>query len=137
MSQANVDTVKELYAAFGRGDLVKVRETMHPEIEWYEAENFPYDDGNPYFGPDEVLDGVYARLTGEWDEFAEEVGNIFDAGERIVTVGYYTGTYKPTGKSVRAQFVHVWTVQYDKVVAFQQYADTAQFREAISSQGVG
>ena len=134
MSQKNVDTVKELYAAFERGDLVKVRETMHPEIEWYEAENFPYDDGNPYFGPDEVLDGVYARLTGEWNGFAEELGNIFDAGESIVTVGYYTGTYKPTGRSVRAQFVHVWTVRDGIVTAFQQYADTAQFREATDSR---
>lgn len=104
---------------------------MHPEIEWYEAENFPYDDGNPYLGPDAVLDGVYARLTGEWEGFAEELGNIFDAGENIVTVGYYTGIYKPTGKSVRAQFVHVWTLRGGKVAAFQQYADTAQFKEAI------
>ena len=130
MSRTNVDTVKELYAAFEKGDLTTVREKMAPDIEWYEAENFPYDDGNPYIGPDAVLDGVYARLTGEWNGFAEELRNVFDAGERVVTVGYYTGTYKPTGRSVRAQFAHVWTLRDGMVTAFQQYADTAQFREA-------
>ncbi len=131
MSQENVDTVKELYAAFERGDLTTVREIMHSDIEWYEAENFPYDDGNPYVGQDAVLDGVYARLTGEWDRFAEELGNVLDAGEQIVTTGYYTGTYKPTGNNVWAQFVHVWTVRDGRITAFQQYTDTAQFKDAI------
>jgi ketosteroid isomerase-like protein len=130
LSQANVDTVKELYAAFGREDLETVREMMAPDIEWYEAESFPYEDGNPYVGPDAVLDGVYARLTGEWDGFTEELGNVLDAGEQVVTTGYYTGTYKPTGKHVRAQFVHVWTARNGRITAFQQYTDTAQFRDA-------
>ncbi len=105
---------------------------MSPDIEWYEAENFPYDDGNPYVGPDAILDGVYARLTGEWEGFAEEVRSVLDAGEQVVTVGYYSGVYKPTGKTVWAQFVHVWKVHEGAVIAFQQYTDTAQFREAIS-----
>ncbi len=130
MSQENVDTVKELYAAFERGDLTTVREMMDSDIEWYEAESFPYEDGNPYVGPDAILDGVYARLTGEWDGFAEELGNVLDAGEQVVTTGYYTGTYKPTGNQVRAQFVHVWTVRDGRITAFQQYTDTAQFKDA-------
>ena len=137
MSQKNVDTIKKLYAAFGREDLAFVKEALDDGIEWYEAESFPYEDGNPYVGPDAVLDGVYARLTGEWEGFAEELHNVLDAGEHIVTTGYYTGTYKPTGKHVRAQFVHVWTVRDGTVTAFQQYTDTAQFKEATNSPTAG
>ncbi len=77
-----------------------------------------------------MLDGVYARLTGGWNGFAEELENVFDAGKRVVTVGYHTGTYKSAGRSVRAQFIHIRTVRDDLVTAFQQYTDTAQFREA-------
>ncbi len=137
MSQKNVDTIKELYAAFGREGLASVRNAMDDDIEWYEAESFPYEDGNPYIGPGAVLDGVYARLTGEWEGFAEELQNVLDAGEHVVTTGYYTGTYKPTGKYVRAQFAHVWTVRDGKITAFQQYTDTAQFEEVMDFPGRG
>lgn len=81
MSQANVTIVNSLYESFARGDLQAVREKMAPDIEWYEAENFPYEDGNPYLGPEAILDGVYARLTGEWDGFTEELKSVLDAGE--------------------------------------------------------
>jgi ketosteroid isomerase-like protein len=133
LSQKNVAVVNSLYDDFGRGDLQAVRDKMAPDIEWYEAENFPYEDGNPYLGPDAILDGVYARLTGEWDGFAEDVRAVLDAGEKVVTIGYYSGTYIPTGKSVLAQFVHVWTVRDGIVTAFDQYTDTAQFREATTN----
>lgn len=133
MSRANVDTVKDLYAAFERGDLAAVRDKMASGIEWYEAENFPYDDGNPYTGPDAVLDGVYGRLMREWEGFTEELESVLDAGERVVTIGRYTGTHRSTGNSVRAQFVHVWTVEDGRIIAFQQYTDTAQFKRAMSS----
>ncbi|CAN5856120.1 nuclear transport factor 2 family protein [soil metagenome] len=133
MSQENVAIVQGLYAAFGRGDLAAVREKMDSGIEWYEAENFPYDDGNPYFGPD----GVYARLTDDWEEFGEEVRSVLDAGEHVVSIGCYTGTYKPTARSVWAQFVHVWTVKDGIVTAFEQYTDTAQFRDVTGPRTTG
>lgn len=132
MSWTNVEIVESLYRAFARGDLPAVREMLDPRIEWYEAENFPYADANPYLGPDAVLDGVYARLNSEWDGFREELRDVFNAGDRIVTVGYYIGVYKATGKRVRAQFVHLWTVRGGRVTAFEQYTDTAQFREATT-----
>ncbi|MGB3681933.1 MAG: nuclear transport factor 2 family protein [Rubrobacteraceae bacterium] len=134
MSRTNVKIINGLYESFARGDLRSVREKMAPDIEWYEAESFPYEDGNPYLGPDAILDGVYARLTGEWDGFTEELKSVMDAGEQVVTTGYYSGVYKPTAKAVRAQFVHVWTVRDGLVTAFQQYTDTAQFREATADR---
>lgn len=132
MSQTNVAIINSLYQSFARGDLQSVRDKMAPDIEWYEAESFPYEDGNPYLGPDAILDGVYARLTGEWDGFSEEVRSVLDAGDKVVTVGYYSGTYKPTGKTVWAQFVHVWTLRDGIITKFDQYTDTAQFRDAVS-----
>jgi len=67
MSQENADTVRGMYEAFGRGDISFVLAALDPEVEWREAENFIYADGNPYVGPDAVLQGVFARLAGEWE----------------------------------------------------------------------
>jgi ketosteroid isomerase-like protein len=36
-----------------------------------------------------------------------------------------------TGKRINAQFVHVWTLEAGKLVAFQQYVDTLQVARAL------
>ena len=51
MSAENVAAVKAIYQAFATGDVPAVVGAMSPDIEWNEAENFPYADGNPYRGP--------------------------------------------------------------------------------------
>lgn len=130
MSQDNVASVERMYAAFGKGDVPTVIGALDPEVEWWEAENFIYADGNPYNGPQAVLTGVFMRLGSDWENFAVEPKEILDAGDTTVTYGYYTGTHKGTGKSVRAQFAHFFTFRDGRVVKFQQLTDTAQFREA-------
>jgi ketosteroid isomerase-like protein len=72
------------------------------------------------------------RIGAEWDGFAVSPKEVLDAGDTIIGHGYYSGTYKNTGKSVRAQFAHFFTFRNEKIIKFQQYTDTAQFKEAIS-----
>ena len=131
MSEESVSIVKGMYEAFGRGDIATVIAALDPRVEWWEAENFIYADGNPYVGPQAVLEGVFMRIGGEWEGFAVTPKEILDAGETVVGHGYYSGTYKRNGASVRAQFAHLFTFRNGKVVKFQQYTDTAQFREAV------
>ncbi|MGZ8997714.1 MAG: nuclear transport factor 2 family protein, partial [Allosphingosinicella sp.] len=100
-------------------------------IVWNEAESFLYADGNPYHGPEAVLNGVFARCIGEWDGFTVKVDEILDAGDTVVALGRYTGTCKATGKSMSAQLAHVWRVTDGKVARFQQYTDTLQATEAM------
>ncbi len=128
---ANLDLVKSAYAAFAKGDVPAVLAAMAPDIIWNEAENFPYADRNPYVGPEAVLNGVFARLGGEWDGFSVFPDEIIDAGETIISFGRYGGAYKATGSSIDAQFVHVWRVKGGKVVGFQQYTDTLQVARAL------
>jgi ketosteroid isomerase-like protein len=132
MSDTHADIVRALYEAFGRGDIAAVLAAFDPNIEWNEAENFPYADGNPYVGPNAVLEGVFQRLGAEWDAFAAVPTEVLDAGERVVALGHYTGVYKSTGRAVRAQFAHVYRLRDGKITAFQQYTDTLQFRDAVA-----
>lgn len=132
MSDQNVSIVRGMYEAFGRGDIPAVLAAMDSEIEWHEAENFIYADGNPYIGTNAVLQGVFARIVAEWENFAVAPEEVLDAGDTVVGRGYYSGTYKKNGKSVKAQFAHVFTFRNGKVAKFQQYTDTAQFARAVS-----
>lgn len=126
MSQQNVDTVRGVYQAFAAGDVPAVLGAMSPDIVWTEAENFPYADGSPYCGPQAILGGVFARLGGEWDGFSSTPEEYLDAGDAVVVLGRYRGTYKGTGQKLDAQLAHVWRLADGKVVAFHQYTDTLQ-----------
>jgi len=132
VSQQNVSVVEDMYNAFARGDIPAVLGALDPQVEWWEAENFIYDDGNPYIGPDAVLKGVFMRIGSEWEGFVVSPKELLDAGDTIIGYGYYSGTYPKTGKQVRAQFAHVFTFSNGKIMKFQQYTDTAQFKQAIA-----
>ena len=121
---SNVEVVKNIYSAFASGDIPTVLGWFHKDIVWNEAESFPYADGNPYIGPEAVLNGVFARCGGEWDGFAVEIDEIVDAGDTVVAMGRYLGTYKATGKPQRTQIAHIWRLKDGKVSRFQQHADT-------------
>jgi len=132
MSEQNKKTIEGMYEAFGRGDIPFVIEALDRDVEWWEAENFIYADKNPYVGPQAVLEGVFARIGQEWEWFTVTPKEVLDAGESVVGRGYYAGKYRQTGREVRAQFAHVFGFRNGKVVTFQQYTDTLQFREAVT-----
>ena len=130
--EKDVEIVQNLYTAFAKGDVPAVLQKFDPKIEWNEAENFPYADGNPYVGPQAVLEGVFARLGAEWEywNLTEQKYYEADSGEIIVT-GRYKAKNKMTGKEINGQFVHMWTLNDGLVTNFQQYADTYQVVEAM------
>jgi ketosteroid isomerase-like protein len=131
MPSPNHQLVADTYAAFARGDVPAVLGAFAPDMVWNEAENFPLADGNPYIGPEAVLNGVFMRLATEWDGFTVNVEQIHDAGDTVIARGRYTGTYKATGAPISAQLAHVWTIKDGKLAAFQQYVDTHQVRRAV------
>ena len=133
MSQQNLETIRSLYGAFAKGDVPTVLGAFDPAAEWREADNFLYADGNPYIGPGAILQGVFLRLATEWDGFAANPQQYFDAGESIIVTGRYSGAYKATGKKIDAQFAHFWTLADGKVTRFQQYTDTLQAAQAAKA----
>jgi uncharacterized protein len=133
MSQQNVEFIRALYKAFDRGDIPAVLGDFDPNIKFILADNSPYAASSPLIGPNAVLENVFMRLGAEWDNFAIRVDELIDAGEKVIMLGYYTGTYKATGKQILAQVVHIWTLEGGKAVKFQQYMDTKQLAEAVGS----
>ncbi|HEY1607388.1 MAG TPA: nuclear transport factor 2 family protein [Allosphingosinicella sp.] len=126
MSGENVALVRSIYDAFAAGDIPGVLGRMAPDMEWNEAENFPYADGNPYVGADAIVSGVFMRLGGEWDGFAAVPDEFLDAGDTVIALGRYRGVCKATGKPLDAQTCHVWRLKDGKATRFQQYTDTLQ-----------
>ncbi|MCL4245888.1 MAG: nuclear transport factor 2 family protein [Candidatus Dadabacteria bacterium] len=132
MSEKNVSIIRGMYEAFNSGDHTSAIAPLHPEVVWQMAENFVYagPKPKPKIGPEEVLKG-FMRLVEEWEDFAVTPDELLDAGDTVVAKGYYTGTYRKSGKKVRAQFAHFYDLRKGRVVRFQQYTDTAQFIDVV------
>jgi ketosteroid isomerase-like protein len=126
MSSSNLEIIKDLYAAFSRGDGPAALSLMDPNIVWNEAENFPYADHNPYIGSAAVAEGIFFCLATEWDNFQVIPAEFHDAGETVVVTGRYSGAFKATKIPLNSQFAHFWRLRNGKVTEFQQHTDTAQ-----------
>jgi uncharacterized protein len=126
---SQVDSLKIAYAAIAVGDVPTVLSMMDDQIEWTEAEGFPYH--GTYHGHDEVVQNVFARLVTEWDRFTVTPNEYIDAGDTVVALGRYSATWPPTEKSFECDFAHVWEFRNGKAVRFRQYVDSALVQEAM------
>ena len=127
---SNVQLIRDVYEAMGRGDVPAMLGAMDPGIKWREAEGTPYEpSGQAWQGPDAVLQKLFMRLATEWDGFTVHTKKFYDAGAVVVVEGRYTGVFKETGKSLDAQVCHVWRVTDGKISGFQQYVDTGQLQD--------
>jgi len=131
----NVSLLKNLYDAFGRGEIPTVLGAMSPDIHWYLAESNPYSpSGEAWVGPDAVLNNLFMRLGAEWDGFSVHPKSFHDAGNSVIVEARYTGRYKASGKDMDTQVCHVWDVKDGKVTRFQQYVDTAKIQDVMRAR---
>ena len=105
---------------------------MHPKIEWNEAESNLLADGNPYIGPDAILEGVFARLGTNHEYFGLQDVKIHGMNDNMVLATLrYDAKVKKNGKTYNAQVAHLWTLNDEgKIILFQQYADTKKLADS-------
>lgn len=127
----NMSTIDSVYKAFGKGDIATVLAAMSPNIEWNEAEGNSYADGNPYIGPDAVLNGVFARLGTDYEYFRLKDIHLHEmSNNQVLATLRYDGKLKKSGANIDTQAAHLWTLKDGKIVTFQQYVDTKQLADA-------
>ena len=129
--------VKRFYRLYAIKDIRSTMELFDPQVEMHPAENFIYATGKPYVGPDAIRQSIFTRVDAEWDGFSMTTEELLGAGEVVIARGRYRGTYKITGTIINAEFVHVFRFKEGKIVMWQSYTDTAQFKEAIGGQRAG
>jgi uncharacterized protein len=129
----SIDTVRGFYDALGRGDVPGVLALLQSELEWTEAERFPYYDGT-WRSPQEILNKLLVPLARDWEGFSAKAHDFIAEGDRVVSLGVYSGTFKSTGRSMTARFAHVWTVRDGRIAKFDMHTDTAKVLEALKDE---
>ncbi|MDX8530334.1 nuclear transport factor 2 family protein [Mesorhizobium sp. VK25A] len=127
---SNLDLIRSTYEGSSEQNGRNLMAVLHPDVEWTEAEGFPY--AGTYVGVDALLAGVFARLGSEWTDYRAEVHTYLADGDRVAAFGVYSGTYKATGKSMRAPFAHLYEVRDGKIRRMTQYVDTVMVAKALS-----
>ena len=123
------DVVEQLYAAIATGDVPQVLALLADDVRWTEAEGFVY--GGTYTGGPAVVENVFARMGADWEAFEVRRETTVADGDDVVVRGWYHGTHRESGRSFRARFAHWWTVQDERVTAFEQICDTVPVSAAL------
>jgi ketosteroid isomerase-like protein len=129
--------VKRFYRLYAIKDIRSTMELFDSQVEMHPAENFIYATGKPYVGPEEIRSNIFTRVDADWYGFTATADEILGAEEVVIARGRYRGTFKATGTAIDAEFVHVFRFKEGKIVMWQSYTDTAQFKEAIGGQRAG
>jgi ketosteroid isomerase-like protein len=131
MSQENVEIVRRLFDAVGRGDVEAAIQYVGPDGEWV----------NPAYamepGTRRGLTGVRTALTALRDSFAHlrfDISQIVDLDERVLVTGTFSGVGRTSEAAFGPQtFGSVVTLADGKVQRYQWYLNA---EEALEAAGV-
>jgi ketosteroid isomerase-like protein len=132
VSRENVEIVRSATEAFSRGGTDAVVDTFWvPEIVWDMTPT-----RIPGFGVYTGYDEVRAFMTEwfsafEFEEWSMEIGELFDCGNRVVSILRQRGHGTSSGADVSVEFAQVFTMRAEKIVRIDNYLDRAEALAAI------
>lgn len=127
MSRKSVETVQEVYEAFGRRDLAKVFRLLSPQVEIVQSAELPW--GGVYKGHEDAR--MFFGKLGSAIDSTLEFERMISAGDRVAAVGWTQGTVRGNGASYRVPVVHVWTVLDGVVIRAEFLIENATMLEAL------
>ena len=125
--QENVQIVKDLFAAIGRGDMQGLLALSAEDIEWIipgemaAGRHAPRARGSGGF----VSEGF--RNSGN---FIPEPPEFVAQGDRVLVVGFARGRIKATNRTFEDHWVFAITVRNGKVTNIREYIDTQALARA-------
>jgi ketosteroid isomerase-like protein len=130
VSRKDLERVREVYAAFARGDRAAALGLSDPEIEITERPGVL--DSKTYRGHEGLLEAI-DNWVGQWDEFRMDVEQMTDVGGgNVVSVVRHYGRGKLSGVVVEQQIVYVHTLRNGKAIRWQMFGTVD---EALASTG--
>jgi steroid delta-isomerase-like uncharacterized protein len=133
-SPENIGIIDGLYKSFATGDIPSVLGLLDAKVVWNEAEGNALADGNPYIGPDAVLNGVFARIGADYEYFKLadiELHEMFN--NQVLATLRYQAKLNKNGNTIDAQAAHLYTLKDGKIIGFQQFVDTKQLNDALKN----
>jgi ketosteroid isomerase-like protein len=123
--QQNLDVVRTLYAAFGRGDLEGILAQLDPQVSW----RTPGVPDLPTAGLRQGVPAVrefFGLLLSTFDIADFQPRDFLAAGDKVVVLGTSREGPRGSGRLVEFRWVHVFTFRNGRIVAFEEPADVSE-----------
>ena len=123
----NVQTVKDFFAAIGRGDKQGLLALSAEDIEWIiPGEDWPLAGTHRgHAGLADVL-----QKASEMEISSPTPPEYVAQGDRVLVVGYAKGKVKATNKTFEDDWVFAITVRNGKLTNIREYIDTQALARA-------
>ena len=134
MSQENVEIVRRVYDAAARRDTEEILALYHPDVEWDGtrtrwAEVIP---GTSQFRGHEELQKFFRMYYEMWESFEDDVQELIDSGDSVVSVVTSRGRGRASGVDVEwAGNSGVWTIRDGKVIRVVWFPSREEALEAV------
>jgi len=134
-TEKNVQTVKDFFAAIGRGDSESLLALVAEDIEWIiPGKDWPLAGTHRgHAGVAEVLQKASDEVETTYPEPPEFVAQ----GDRVMVIGVATGKIKATNRAFKDDWVFDLTVRDGKVAHIQEYIDTQALARASQRDASG
>lgn len=129
---SNIDTLKQGYEAFGRGDLDGATESFADDIRWENPEAPQLPNGGVTEGKDAVKQ-LFAELGEHWESFSIVADEFIESGETVVVLSHGEAKGRQTGKEIKIPWVHVFRFSGGQVTEVQGLTDTALAADALGT----
>ncbi len=134
---SNVDTIKDVYAAFGRGDVEAILEVLADDVEFESwADNSAVRAGVPWLQPRRGKEGAveFFAIVGGWQIREFSVLAIMDGGDKVAAE-IVMDADPPNAAAFRDEELHLWDFdERGKITRLRHYVDTAKHIEAAGVQ---
>jgi len=132
MNENNIQLIKELYAAFSRGDISAILNVLADNVEWVDpgAPDIPY--AGVRHGRTSVAD-FFSILSDATEVLKFEPREYLESGDTVIALGYWQARAKNTGRSFESDWAMAWRVKDGKVERFQAYVDTLTEAKAFAN----
>jgi len=122
--QQNLDIIRRGYEAFGHGDIDTLLGLFDEQIEWVTPGPAELPTSGRRTGKEQVAQ-FFGIVNDLFEIHRFEPKDMIAQGDRVVVLGEESATVKATGKVLDNSWAHVFTLRDGRVVAFQEYFDTA------------
>ena len=132
--EKNIQTVKDFFAAIGRGDREALLALVAQDIEWI----IPGEDW-PLAGTHRGLAGLADLLetASKSIETSTEPREFVAQGDRVLVVGFARGKIKATNKTFEDDWVFAITVRDGRLTNIREYVDTQALARAAQMDASG
>ncbi|MFL6024112.1 MAG: enoyl-CoA hydratase-related protein [Marmoricola sp.] len=124
-----------LYAALATGDAAALAEVLAPDFVGRAADGLVVAASGEQHGPDAMRENVWWQIGRKFEVRAEPAEfHLLDDG-RLYVAGRYVGRARRSKVPLDAAFVHVITVEGDRITRLEQLTDTHLWTEALGAAG--